>query len=217
MADECQPRPDDAARSAYPSDHLGRWVAEHHAPLYRYAYRLTGSVPDAEDLTQQTFLIAQQKRDQVRDQDKARAWLFTILRSCFLKSLRKKAPLSAGDLEIEIELAATAPFPRESEVDGERLQAALNSLPDEFRLVLAMFYFEEYSYKEIAERLEVPMGTVMSRLSRAKKHLRKALLDLEDEAKRPGKSKSGRNGRSEVKDDHPRSARRDERSRHVRS
>ena len=179
MPDESPPRPDCAAQTDRPSADLSRWVAEHHVSLYRYAFRLTGSVPDAEDLTQQTFLIAQQKMDQVRDAQKVRAWLFTVLRSCFLKSLRKKSPLPAGDMELEIELAAVDRFPRESEVDGERLQAALNGLADEFRVVLAMFYFEEYSYKEIAERLEVPMGTVMSRLSRAKRHLRNALLDLE--------------------------------------
>jgi RNA polymerase sigma-70 factor (ECF subfamily) len=185
MPDESPSRPDCAAQTDRPSADLSRWVAEHHVSLYRYAFRLTGSVPDAEDLTQQTFLIAQQKMDQVRDAEKVRAWLFSVLRSCFLKSLRKKSPLPAGDMEFEIELAAVDRFPRESEVDGERLQAALNGLADEFRVVLAMFYFEEYSYKEIAERLEVPMGTVMSRLSRAKRHLRNALLDLERKQQKP--------------------------------
>ena len=103
MPDESNPRAGCAARTVQPSADVGAWVAEYHAQLYRYAYRLTGSVPDAEDLTQQTFLIAQRKSDQVRDPQKVRAWLFTILRSCFLKSLRKKSPVTAWDMEFEIE------------------------------------------------------------------------------------------------------------------
>ena len=63
------------------------------------------------------------------------------------------------------------------QVDQEELGKALAELPDEFRLVVLMFYFEDLSYKEIAEQLELPIGTVMSRLSRAKGHLRRRLAD----------------------------------------
>ena len=64
-------------------------------------------------------------------------------------------------------------------IDQERLTAALHELPDEFRLVLLMFYFEDLSYQEMAEQLEIPIGTVMSRLSRAKGHLKARLVDAE--------------------------------------
>lgn len=64
----------------------------------------------------------------------------------------------------------------DDDIDRERLQLALDELPDEYRLVVAMFYFEELSYKEIASELELPIGTVMSRLSRAKGRLRHRLL-----------------------------------------
>lgn len=156
---------------------LAQLIEEHHAPVYRFAYRLTGSAPDAEDLTQQVFLIAHQKREQIRDPAHARSWLFTVLRRCFLKDCRRMAPAPASSVEIEMEHV-----PEEltaDEIDRELLQRALDQLPDEFRLVLLMFYFEECSYREIAEKLELPIGTVMSRLSRAKRALRRRLLPHE--------------------------------------
>lgn len=148
-------------------------VREHHAPVYRYAYRLTGSVPDAEDLTQQTFLIANQKIGQLRDATRSLGWLFTILRRCFLNECRQRVETPASNLEMALEQIPEE-IPADS-IDREQLQAALVSLSDEFRLVLVMFYFEDCSYREIAEKLELPIGTVMSRLSRAKQHLRRAL------------------------------------------
>jgi len=142
--------------------------------LYRYAYRLSGSAADAEDLTQQAFMIAQQKIAQLRDADSARSWLFTVLRNCFLKSVRRTRPASAGDLQLDVDEIPDR-LATSEEIDSEELQAALGQLPDDFRLVLVMFYFEECSYREISEKLSLPIGTVMSRLSRAKQHLRKQL------------------------------------------
>jgi RNA polymerase sigma-70 factor (ECF subfamily) len=77
-----------------------------------------------------------------------------------------------------VELAVdeiAAPVPEAEAIDREQLAATLAELPDEFRLVLLMFYFEDLSYQAIAEALEIPIGTVMSRLSRAKAHLRRRL------------------------------------------
>lgn len=153
-------------------------VVEHHEVLYGYAYRLTGSVQDAEDLTQQTFLVAQAKLDQLRDGNAARAWLFTILRNCFRKSLRRRQATPACELELSIENIPDNAH-EETDIDQERLQAALDGLPDDFKLVLMLFYFERCSYREIAERLDLPIGTVMSRLSRAKSHLRAKLFEPE--------------------------------------
>jgi RNA polymerase sigma-70 factor (ECF subfamily) len=153
-------------------------VKDHHQVLFRYAYRLSGSAADAEDLTQQTFLIAQQKIDQVREVGSRRSWLFTVLRNCFLKSCRRRGPALAEDIDLDVEAVAQPAAVNgleEGPLDGQKLQAAIDSLPDEFRLVVLMFYFEELSYKEIAEKLELPIGTVMSRLSRAKTRLRSAL------------------------------------------
>ena len=154
---------------------IDQLVAEHYQPVYRYAYRLTGSSADAEDLTQQVFLVAQQKLGQLRRIERARGWLFTILRNSFLKSRKRRQPVLAGGLGLSID-TIPAQVPREADIDNERLQAALDQLPDNFRLVLVMFYFEDASYREIAEALDLPIGTVMSRLARAKGHLRAKLF-----------------------------------------
>lgn len=150
---------------------IGALVAQHHAAVYRYAFRLTGSAADAEDLVQQAFLLAQQRLAQLREASRAASWLMTIVRNCFLKDKRRTRlieplldePLDQNDEE----------FPEW--VDPEQLQAALQRLPDESRAILVLFFFEDCSYKEIAEALELPIGTVMSRLSRAKARLRQLL------------------------------------------
>jgi len=150
-------------------------VERHYAAVYRYAYRLAGSPADAEDLTQQTFLIALQKLHQVRAPECTLSWLWAVLRRCYLKSCRKRKPHVAADLQLEMDRVEDYVEPP-GPVDAERLQLALNALPDEFKLVVLMFYFEQCSYQEIAEELQVSIGTVMSRLSRAKAHLRRRLL-----------------------------------------
>ena len=153
-------------------------ISEHHADAYRYAYRLSGSHTDAEDLVQQTYLVAHQKLHQLREVGRARAWMFSVLRSCFLKSVRRSTPATATKLNLDLEDVSDDFDPQLLEVDAEQLQQALNQLPDESRIVLTMFYFEEASYKEISEELQIKMGTVMSRLSRAKQRLRRTLFDV---------------------------------------
>lgn len=155
---------------------LTELVVAHYRGLYGYAYRLAGSAADAEDLVQQTFLVAQQKLDQIRDASAARSWLFTVLRNNYLKSRQRRVPLGESALEAPLE-EVPQHGADESPIDEERLRQLVGELPEEFRLVIAMFYFEELSYKQIAMELELPAGTVMSRLSRAKRHLRSKLLE----------------------------------------
>jgi RNA polymerase sigma-70 factor (ECF subfamily) len=166
---------------------IAQLIRDHHADVYRYAFRLTGVQDDAEDLTQQAFLVAQQKLHQVRDPQKARSWMFTVVRNCYLKQLRHPAPEPAANLELTVNHIpddSVPPAGAESEwIDREWLQAALDQLTDEHKVVLLMFYFEELSYKEMAERLGVAPGTVMSRLARAKGRLR-ALLESDKEGDR---------------------------------
>lgn len=154
---------------------IAQLVAEHHQAVYAYAFRLSGSQPEAEDLTQHTFMVAQEKLGQLREAERARSWLFTILRNRFLKTRQQRRPVAMADLGLSIE-AIPAEIPQEEEIDRERLQEALDELPDVFRVVVMMFYFEEYSYREMAEQLDLPIGTVMSRLARAKGCLRRELL-----------------------------------------
>ena len=153
-------------------------VEEHYEFLYRFAYRLTGSAADAEDLTQQTFLTACRKWQQIEDLGAAKGWLATTLRRLWTKSLARNGETEFSRFEwipdpVDPASQHDTPF------DEEQLQATLLEMPETFRLPVLMFYFEDLSYQEIAERLEVPIGTVMSRLSRGKAFLRDRLRDSE--------------------------------------
>jgi RNA polymerase sigma-70 factor, ECF subfamily len=158
---------------AAPSDRITVLIGRYYAEVYRQAYRLSGNAADAEDLTQQTFLAAHERLHQLGDMQKAGGWLSAILRNGYLKSRRRERPVAAANLDLDVDNIPDEAA--EADIDGPRLQLALNELADEFKIVLVMFYFEECSYKEIAEKLGLSLGTVMSRLSRAKVHLRKRL------------------------------------------
>jgi len=157
---------------------LAELIDSHYDSLYRYAYRLSGTSADAEDLTQETFGKAIVSLEQLRDAEKARGWLYRILRNAYLHRVRDEkrrrcVPLdSLGDLAAEkVETVA--------EIDPGALQAALNELDETFRTPLILFYFEDFSYRDIAEQLELPIGTVMSRLARAKAYLRRRLAQYD--------------------------------------
>ena len=149
-------------------------VDAHYDSLYRFAYRLSGSAADAEDLTQEAFGKALAKLPQLREPDHAKAWLFRILRNAYLHRVRDRqrhrtVPLdSVGDVP-----QADAGPP--ADVDPARLQQALDGLDESFRTPLILFYFEDFSYRDIADQMGLPIGTVMSRLARAKAYLRAAL------------------------------------------
>jgi RNA polymerase sigma-70 factor, ECF subfamily len=162
-----------------PRQNVATLVEAHYAVLYRYAYRLSGSAADAEDLTQETFCQAQDKLHQLRDRERAKSWLFSILRNAYLHRLRsskqEKLVSLDGIPEVPDRMSDSGP-----EVDSAQLQTALNELPEMFRTPIVLFYFEEFSYREIAEEMNVPLGTVMSRLARAKSFLRQRLLGSVD-------------------------------------
>jgi RNA polymerase sigma-70 factor (ECF subfamily) len=174
-------------------------IDAHYESLYRYAYRLSGSAADAEDLTQDTFGKALARLPQLREAERARAWLFRILRNQYLHKVRDQkrhrvVPLDAvGDLPGRADDAVP-------EIDPARLQAALNELDEAFRTPVILFYFEEFSYRDIAEQMELPIGTVMSRLARAKAYLRAALAPSSTEHEGEG---AGRTGPKKVTDGVP--------------
>ena len=149
-------------------------VDEHYEALYRYAYRLSGTTADAEDLVQEAFCRAQEKLGQLRELERAKAWLFSILRNTYLHRLRlgqRSRTVPLNDLGDVAEPPENLP-----EIEPQKLQEALSELPEIFRTPVIMFYFEEFSYRDIAEQMEVPLGTVMSRLARAKAYLRARLF-----------------------------------------
>jgi RNA polymerase sigma-70 factor (ECF subfamily) len=146
-------------------------VDQHYELIYRYAYRLSGSAAAAEDLTQETFCTAQQKLGQLRDPNGARGWLCTIVRNHFLLGRRHERTVGTISLEASA-LEPAQPELDSVEIDTDRLQRVLNELPEGFRNVVILYYFEEFSYRQIAEQMAIPIGTVMSRLARAKAYLR---------------------------------------------
>jgi len=152
-----------------------RLVDEHYTALYRYAYRLSGSGADAEDLTQEAFCKAHLNLTQLREPDRAKAWLFSILRNVYLHRLRTDRNERRVSLDGIGDVTVPSPEPLPP-VDPEQLQLALDELPEMFRTPVILYYFEDFSYRDIAEQMDLPLGTVMSRLARAKAHLRERLL-----------------------------------------
>lgn len=159
-------------------------VLDHHALVYRLAYRLTGNQADAEDVAQQTFLQAQQSLHQLRTPENPAPWLCSIVRSCWMKQHRRRRPVSAASVDLNVD-EIPQPLAEDEDFDLERLQSALDDLPAEYKLAVTMFYLEGLSYKEIAAQLEIPIGTVMSRLARGKAQLRERLLPPENQAAQP--------------------------------
>jgi RNA polymerase sigma-70 factor (ECF subfamily) len=154
--------------------HVQQLVDAHYDSLFRYAYRLSGCAADAEDLAQEAFCKAQMQLHQLREPSRAKAWLFSILRNAYLHRVRSDQAHKQVPLDAVGDLAGPPPDPP-PEVEPAELQRALNELPEAFRTPVILFYFEEFSYRDIAEQMDLPIGTVMSRLSRAKAHLRHRL------------------------------------------
>jgi RNA polymerase sigma-70 factor (ECF subfamily) len=152
-----------------------RLVAEHYEGLYRYAYRLCGGPADAEDLTQEAFCKAQANLAQLRDAQRAKPWLFSILRNAYLHRTRAERNPKFVPLDAAADVAEPTPEPL-PEIEPDHLQKALDELPEVFRTPVILYYFEDFSYRDIAEQMDLPLGTVMSRLARAKLHLRTRLL-----------------------------------------
>lgn len=153
-------------------------VDRHYAALYRFAISLAKNASDAADLTQQTFYLWAAKGHQLRDLAKVKSWLFTTLYREYLTTYRhtKKFPhVELEDVSHEMPSVAPSIF---NDIDGSTVVAALSEVDEVFRAPLSLFYLEELSYQEIADVLEIPIGTVMSRLSRGKAQLRQLLLDV---------------------------------------
>src|SRR3954447_3337571 len=166
-------------------------IDAHYEALYRYAYRLTGSSADAEDLTQETFEKAFARLAQLREPDRAKAWLFRILRNLYLHKVRDEKRHRVVPLDAVGDLVGRDGAPEMPEIDPAKLQQALNELDESFRTPIILFYFEEFSYRDIAEQMELPIGTVMSRLARAKAYLRNRLGPVKGDANGPHDEKAG--------------------------
>ena len=166
--------------------------------LYRLAVRLKGNAQDAEDLVQETYVKALRAFPSLRQPDRVRAWLFQILSRVVLDRHRAEPrEVASGDLEALDRFSLydliwdEDPLPYSDNLHGDFLaqftddevRAALVALPEIFRVPLVLVYVEDLSYKELAEILGCPLGTVMSRLHRGRKILERELWEC---AKRRG-------------------------------
>ncbi len=152
--------------------------------LYRYAMVLTRNRSEAEDLVQETYVRAIRAMGSLRADSNIKSWLYTILRNIWLNQLRKhySAPEMVG-VDLDDVIVETSKDPHQVYVDTlyrEQLRAAIHQLPVDFREIIVLREYEELSYQEIAGLLGCPVGTVMSRLARARIKLR-ALLSPSSE------------------------------------
>lgn len=140
--------------------------------LYRFAYSLAG---DAAELTQESFARLLVKGGQLRDQSKVKSWLFTTLYRIYLGWKRRETSLPHYEIaSVEAELPPVTPE-LVDKLEHEAVSESLLEVEERYRVPLALYYFENLSYAEIAGMLDIPIGTLMSRLSRGKELMRKSL------------------------------------------
>jgi RNA polymerase sigma-70 factor, ECF subfamily len=180
--------------------------------LFGTALRLTRNRQDAEDLLQETYLRAYSHYDSFQEGTNLKAWLFRILRNGFINGYRQK---KAGPREVDLErgeasfetaleeVTPPAPTPEDEIVaktlDGD-VARALAAVPEDFRIVVELVDLQDFSYREVAEILGIPLGTVMSRLYRGRRLLEEALLSYGRRrgyfgaGETPGRSRLARTG-----------------------
>jgi RNA polymerase sigma factor (sigma-70 family) len=150
-------------------------VTSHYQSLYQFAFSLTRDEADACDLTQQTFCIWAAKGHQLRDETKVKTWLFTTLHREFLGARRKQVRFPHIELDQAAAELPAVPATSLNQLDVGQVLAALARLDEIYRAPVALFYLQDHSYLEIAEILEVPIGTVKSRLARGLDRLHELL------------------------------------------
>jgi RNA polymerase sigma-70 factor (ECF subfamily) len=149
------------------------------------ALRYTGTPYDAEDMVQETMSIALNKMNKLRDDSKCKSWLFAILRSIFLRGLNKNSRKKNSEYDENkdyvtfLEEAAESfdiEKALEKKIEKAQIEKILSKLPEKFKSPIILHYIEDLPYREISKYLEIPVGTVMSRLSRAKALIKKELI-----------------------------------------
>ena len=169
----------------------------HLDAVYRFAFRLTGSAPDAEDLVQDTFLRAYRSWNRYEPGTRAKSWLFTICRNAFLRQrqhdtrrdeVMQKAVQTSGDADIGTETALFMPYQQDPEgsfffsLIDRTIIDMIERIPAEFRDVVLLSDLEGFTYAEMADLLEVPIGTIKSRLFRGRRLLQDRLYHFATEA-----------------------------------
>ncbi|HCY86793.1 MAG TPA: hypothetical protein DHV36_16810 [Desulfobacteraceae bacterium] len=161
----------------------------HMKLLYNVALKYTGNVFDAEDIVQETYLMAYNKFHQLKDPDRCKPWLLRILRNNFLKSCHKEKARQRLQEADYIEFLKQHIRQKDAEEmlakdsSNKLLKEAIDKLPVKYREVLMLYYMDEMLYKDIAKTLEIPIGTVMSRLTRAREGLKSGLIKCQNNSR----------------------------------
>ncbi|MCP4022097.1 MAG: sigma-70 family RNA polymerase sigma factor [Desulfobacteraceae bacterium] len=154
----------------------------HMKLLYNVAMKYTANPFDAEDIVQETYLTAYNKFHQLREKSKCKPWLLKILRNNFLKSYQKKKKIQNLPETDYLETIKTTLAQNDIEdliikaAKSKAIHTAIDKLPGKYKEVLLLYYMNDQLYKEIASALDIPIGTVMSRLTRGREHLKTILL-----------------------------------------
>ena len=152
-------------------------VKRYYGDLYRFGLSLTGNETDAADLTQETFYVWANKGHQLQKAASVKSWLFTTLYREFLKSRRRRNRFPNQSLNESTEDLPNVPPDCAERVDSRTLLRILGEITEHFRAPLVLYYMEDLSYKEIADVLALPLGTVQSRIARAKNQLLRRLSE----------------------------------------
>lgn len=167
------------------SDRFWELAEQQEKFMYNVALKYTGSRYDAEDLVQETMYLGLINFHQLREEDRFKSWIFTILRNQYFKSLRQSKIKQMSEFDERIEYVGELERVSEQidieaaydkKTEAETLAKLVSRLPEQYKAVMILYFMEEFSYQQIADDLEIPIGTVMSRLSRGKQLLKKALL-----------------------------------------
>ena len=180
-----------------------REAVPHMDALYNFAIKMTGDSDDASDLLQETYLKAFRFWENFEKGTNCKAWLFRIMKNTFINTYRKnkKEPDKVDYEEIEnfyenIKPSSTDSAHLEKDIYDnlldDELSSAISSLPEDFRTVILLCEFEGYTYEEMADFVDVPVGTVRSRLHRARKMLFTKLYDYAGDKGYVNKSKDKR-------------------------
>jgi RNA polymerase sigma factor (sigma-70 family) len=152
-------------------------VKLYYRDLYRFGLSLTGSEADAADLAQETFYIWASKGHQLQKPASVKGWLFTALHREFLKTCRRRNRFSNEPIDEGAEGLPNVPADCAERADSRTLLRILGEIAEDFRAPLVLYYMEDLSYKEIADVLALPLGTVQSRIARAKIQLLRKLSE----------------------------------------
>ena len=149
-------------------------VEKYYQPLYRFAYGLSRNPEDALDLTQPTFFLYQTNGGELRERSKVKSWLYSTLYHQFVDRARKRKRFPQFEFKDEMMPGSAESHPK-NKIDAKTAVAALGELEEKSRAPLILFYLKSHSYREIADVLDMSIGTVMSRLRRGKDRLRSVL------------------------------------------